>query len=237
MLLVELHEQDPYTARDTGETDPSKIAAILKSNCSEFIAAYKQSGKVLFRGVTELRGDNACIFASGMVRPDRRPIFMRQDYHELIAKALKEMGIKARRDNSLFCTGSKFIAKEWGTPYILFVENGWTGSVCRNIKHEYVWDYLNSALDDFEWQQGLSKDDVKEAVAKVQASKPITKVEMIKKLFTTAKLEEFSSATELAFVTKEEFDDVLITGKKYYVLKLGTKAHEVFEALGVEAEI
>ena len=91
----------------------------IEPNCSEVLKVYREVGKVYLRGEKGMpdifRG------ASRINRPAR-------DSNALIAQmfdnCLLDLGFDARRSNSIFATGSRSNASEFGNIYMIFPING-----------------------------------------------------------------------------------------------------------------
>jgi len=223
MKVIELLE-DSYSAKEHREKDPAAIAKLLEKECSTFVGAYRSTHKPIFRGIKELKG-KAVHFAEASIRPDRMPIFMPAKQHALINDAMMNLGLKAHRGNSIFCTTSRLTAEDWGDIYTIFPVDGWVGTIFQKVKYGYVFDEIHDQSDEILMKHENEPYDVKVAAM----------ADVLKRL----KPHSFSSQGDLEIVIREEYDDILITGKKYYALSMQLsgdptpESNEVFAALGI----
>jgi hypothetical protein len=208
---------------------PEKAAEIIKAQCKTFLGAYKKSnGIYLYRGITEVpmgdnqhSGDTSDIVAAN-IRPDRRPLYMRPEGHEMLTKAMDSLGLKANRKNSLFCTTSRKTASSWGEVYILFVKDGWTGTIFEKVKTGYVFKTASNICDAAMVNKNNNNADKIKYVA-----------DELKKL----KPKSLTTESELSALLKEKYEDVLITGSSFIALKYYYSDEEftatVFDLLGL----
>lgn len=226
MKIYELFE-DAYLAHEASTSDPNEIANILKKQCSTFVSAYRTAHKPIFRGIRELKGKSVH-FAQADIRPDRRPIFMPEKQHTLINDAMMELGLKAHRGNSIFCTTSRITAEDWGDIYTIFPVDGWTGTVFQKVKFGYVFDEIHDKSDSILLKHKVNVSfDYQKAVSEMA------------EVLSDLKPYSFSSQKDLVTVINESYDDILITGKKYYALSMQLngdptpESNEVFSILGI----
>lgn len=199
---MKLYEIVNNSVQSLDDMPPSEIAEIIKRECSEFVKAYtKTSGSYLYRGVKDAgRGGNYAIV--GSVRTDRKPVEMPPAFHELINASMIEMGLKAHRGNSIFCTTSAVTANDWGQPFLVFVADGWVGTIFQEQSHGYVYDDLYVAAEDITYRG----EDPSQAKASM--------IHELKKL----KPRSFRTSAGLQTVIRSLYKDILITGTKYYGL-------------------
>ena len=80
------------------------------------------------------------------IRQDRTAVQMTSHQHERLDKAFKELGLKATRKNGVFCSTSRTIAGEWGSStFIIFIKDGWSGTVFDKCKDTYAFYALKNA--------------------------------------------------------------------------------------------
>jgi hypothetical protein len=223
MKVIELFE-DAYYAKKMREKDPKIIAKILEKECSTFVNAYRSAHKVIFRGIKELSGD--VVFAEALIRPDRVPLFMPKNQHDIINEAMIKLGLKAHRGNSIFCTTYAATASDWGQEYAIFPVDGWVGTVFEKVKTGYVFDKIHDETYDI--VQDIHKD-----ITSHEDS-----VDRVVDLLSRLKPRSISNESGLVTVIKNEYDDILITGKKYYALAMNgydpkNEANDVFAILGI----
>lgn len=125
--------------------DIEKAAETLTKYCSEFINVYKETdGKFLYRGTSDAGGTKGNQIKS--IRKNRQPIDVSLRQHNLLEQYFKELGLKANRKNSIFCSTSKDIAADWGNDVkIIFVRDGWEGTAFKESKTEYAFYTLANA--------------------------------------------------------------------------------------------
>lgn len=177
------------------------IAQILQNECSIAVDAYARTHKVLYRGIKSV-GASAAPFISASIRTERQPLYLPLELHNAVNEAMLELGLKAHRGNSIFCTTRLSIAANWGQTYVVFPVDGWVGTVFDKVVDGYVVDEI---LDDAEWIMKSADDhDIKiqKLAAKLSELEPYS----------------FKSAEALQLILKERYVDILITGNKYYAL-------------------
>lgn len=104
-----------------------KIAAIIKTQCSEFVEAYRKTDQVLYRGLsTSHRGG---VF-KGRPPQDRAPKDSSKLASEMFDLVCQKLGIKALRSNSIFTSSDYTMAQTFkgtgtqGTIYVIIPVNG-----------------------------------------------------------------------------------------------------------------
>lgn len=223
MKVIELFE-DSYHAKEMSKKDPKAIANILEKECSTFVNAYRSTHEVIFRGIKELSGD--VIFAEALIRPDRVPLFMPKNQHDIINEAMIKLKLTAHRGNSIFCTAAASIASEWGQEYAIFPVDGWVGTVFEKVKTGYVFDEIHDQTHDI--VQDIHKDITSHEDG----------VERVVELLQRLKPRSISTQSGLETIIKNQYEDILITGKKYYALAMNmydpkNEANDVFAMLGI----
>jgi hypothetical protein len=106
-------------------------------------------------------------------------------------------GFPATRKNSIFCTTRKDVAEEWGEPYIVFVKDGWTGTIFDNQKNGYSFYNLRHA------------HDADEAELEFVDMKPV----------------KITTSADLAKAIDEKHFEMLIAGSGYYALNSAYWTH------------
>lgn len=201
MKVFELLEnvEGQFTTTELANFTPEDTAELLENECGDFVEAFRLSKTPLLRGVKEQNSYSNVIYAD--IRSDRKPLYMNTHSHALINQAMVELNLKAHRGNSIFCTANKDTANSWGMTFSIFVQDGWTGTVFQKVKYGYVFDYISNTADDLVYNDTL------------QDSERISK---IAEYLKTLKPHSFNTASELATVMNNAYDDILITGKRYY---------------------
>lgn len=98
-------------------------------NCRESVASFRNTNKFIYRGIK-----NKSDAVYGRSHDERRTRDSDQFYSDIFNQMLKEAGVKARRDNSIFCTSDKQQALNYGTSYIIFLRDGFDCSFSQNTK-------------------------------------------------------------------------------------------------------
>ena len=106
------------------------IVPIIKSRCSDYLPDIQSTG-FLYRGIKDAEHKNRLAFR-GHSRTNRYPKDSDPIAQELIDEAMLELGIAARRSNSVFCSGNDGQAKNYGALFLFFPCNGSTFSWSRH---------------------------------------------------------------------------------------------------------
>jgi hypothetical protein len=113
------------------------IINLIKTKCSDILHIYKITNKPLYRGIK--KAHHQMFIARS--REDRVPTDSHHGVSDIINASLKYVDIKARRDNSIFCTGDKDYADEFGSPYVIFPVNGFNYTWSRYYKDVILTPY------------------------------------------------------------------------------------------------
>lgn len=221
MKLSQLYEAVDSSIQPVAGT-PEEIALLLMTQCSEAVAAYAKTHKVLYRGIKSMTGvKTPAILAD--IKTERTPLYATPEIHNAINEAMLELGLKAHRGNSIFCTTRLSIASTWGQTYAVFPTDGWVGTVFDKVVDGYVIDEI---LDDVKW------------IMKSTDSRDI-KLERIAAKLAELEPYSFKSTNSLEFILKHGFADILITGNKYYGLLIDGESQKdnltdkIFDILGI----
>ena len=219
MKVHELFEKfDKYDIHDVTtlpkkkELDSAeKIAKVIRDNCGEMLTAYQKTNNVLYRGMSSYAP--AVMTA---IRQNRKPAEMPGAYHDVLHQLFLELGLKATRKNSIFCSCSLQIAEKWErSSYIIFVKDGWSGLVFEKTKTDYNYYAMRDIAHDYQ-DQRIEKP---EALAKIQKLKPL----------------EINNASALEEVLRKKYEDVLITGDSYLALSVeNSLTKKVLKLLKIE---
>lgn len=100
-------------------SEDKKLAATIAKECSNYLAAFKKTKRVLFRGMDEKK----MVFV-GRSWNNRRPKDSNPAAQIKYDNVLKSMGIKALRSNSIFTTSDyNHASKFGGSVYLIFPKN------------------------------------------------------------------------------------------------------------------
>jgi hypothetical protein len=136
-----------------------RIIDTLKAECSDSLDAMRSVGKFLYRGVKvgganvgsvwkprHLQGNSPTIFKSSS-RDNRRPMDTPNQIQNMIDGALREYGFTALRSNSIFCSGYKAAAINYGVPYLIFPVDGFDFTWSKRFVDLYS-DVVDSIMGD-----------------------------------------------------------------------------------------
>lgn len=118
------------------------LIKFIKENCSIFLDF--SDVRTLYRGI---KGENKGAIFLGNSRNDRRVKDSRPDIQLAVDTKLTELGFKALRSNSIYCTGSISTASVYGDIYAIFPIDG----------ADYLWSETRYDLAEaFGGQNGVS---------------------------------------------------------------------------------
>jgi hypothetical protein len=133
---MKLFELDPGERQGVPYHGMERIIDVLESECGDALQAVKSAHRFIYRGVKvggsnvgtfwkprHLQGSAPTIFKSSS-RENRKPMDTPGQIQNMIDGALEATGFKALRSNSIFCSGYKAAAINYGVPYIIFPING-----------------------------------------------------------------------------------------------------------------
>lgn len=102
----------------------------LNSDCSEALRIYRQTGEMLFRGVSNKKSlnpfsKNPEIFLSSP-RENRKPKDLSNNIQDIFDSYFKFFNFGALRSNSIFCTSDLSMAELYGKPYAIIPKDGFS---------------------------------------------------------------------------------------------------------------
>jgi hypothetical protein len=225
MRVAELFEEfDRYEIHDLEEPedkevekvdDIHKLAEKIRANCGRMLAAYKDSGKVLYRGV---KGGDANVIITG-IRPDRKPVQMGKDKHKALNKYFESRRLKVNRGNSIFVTARAKIANDWGETYAVFVKDGWTAQVYDKKRNTYSFYSLRNVAEmllDLAEKKKIAKHPGTDAGERQWALNSIEELPPhIDEQFDELGVREFTSSSDLTTVLRMGYYEALVVGDSY----------------------
>lgn len=185
-----------------------QLADIIETNCGQMLSVYRKTNKILWCRIHNVN-ESAVIMN---IRPDRLPVEMPLKAHYRLKKVFDYLGLKANRSNSIFCTTNMQTAGDWGKPFVIFVRDGWVGTVWQSLPDEYFFDEVyNSATDP------RFANDIPGLAERIKELQPLV-----------------VTPENLDGVLYEDFKDILITGTSYIGLRYGTEPYlNVIELLNL----
>jgi hypothetical protein len=204
MLIKEIISEDQYDPTELSGNAKELINRI-RTECGQMLSVYQKSNGVLWRGIS-----STGFALHTKIRPDRRPVEMQPEAHKKLEKAFTLLGLPANRTNSIFCSCNPDIAADWGKQYVIFVKDGWWGTVFDKVESGYFFDH-------FYYTAVLSTNTPEILAAEMQDLGP-----------------RIVYPKNLDYVLKKGFEDILITGDSYYAIRYGTDtAKKIFIELGI----
>ena len=119
-LRAEL-EKATSAAAATQAKEFGPLVQTIQKECSQALAAFKSTGKVLFRGVKTGKSNPPAYV--GRSWNERKTMTSVPEGQILFDYALQKMGISALRSNSIFTTSDSNQASEYGSLYIIIPKN------------------------------------------------------------------------------------------------------------------
>lgn len=126
----------------------------IYENCQQFL---KESEFIpAYRGMT-VPGDKHYAGFHEWRERTRRPKDIPYVVHDAVNYQLDELGFKARRDNSIFISGSKSIAVHYGPPYLIFPLDGYSYTWSPDVHDLYdLYPFAQLDLKHNAIQQALN---------------------------------------------------------------------------------
>lgn len=212
---------------DDFESSCQHLVDLLNKDYSKMVTSFRESKTVLLRGISQIGFDprkkaKGPIAWTMKIRKDRAPVEMPAKLHAILSDIFEQLELDATRSNSIFCTTQTHIARTWGRGAVVFVKDGWSGTVFEKFKEDYTFGELQNIADDT--KTSLRKlpyvDAIKQGCDKVKKLGPLA----------------FDSVNKLNMVLTDEYHDILITGEDYIALPLGNPTTtRVLELLDIKA--
>jgi hypothetical protein len=227
----------------------------IQKECSQSLAAFKSTGKVLFRGVRVGKSNPPAYV--GRSWNERRTMTSVPEGQKVFDYALQKLGISALRSNSIFTTSDSNQAEGYGKLYIIIPKNGFQFSwaihepdmVIDDVSILYKEDVIDKIIDNidalvekgkmpsdasgYEWQEVLQFDGYEESIKYLKDAKyPAAALKQI----ALDKLIDYTHIKNDIGPTNKNFDaalksgnEVLINGE-YYAFEM-TKFRDILSGL------
>lgn len=231
------------------------LVKTMAKECSQVIAAYRKADSVLVRGA---EGKPEAFV--GRSWNNREPKDSSAAAQKLYDMALKSMGFKSLRSNSIFTTSDLDFAGRYGETYYIFPKNGfafhWTPGnpdlVLDTIGDVLDIAYIEDIINDVDyWYEKKNKKslrwdyhspydaarEIDQFIAAINKLKyPKAKSITLKKLINYIYINDELEATNKDFVgAVESGHEVMIAGE-YYAISTESKLGEyILKALKIEA--
>ena len=209
---------------DSGITkinDIEKLAETIKHNCKDTLRAYQHSGDFLYRGIKNV-WDKVIITG---IRPDRRPVEMKPEFHEILHDAFLKLGLRATRKNAIFCTTNIDLADDWGNVYVIFPKDGWDVTVFTRVTTGYSFHEI-SALSGYR-------------IIRDESTTHEEKIDFLAKEIGGLNPQNIDDAKGLTHVLKIGYEDILLTGDSYIGVRIDngtTFVNDLFKLLEINHE-
>lgn len=202
--------------------------AIVKNDCSEILKIYSKintmnSENFLFRGINN---DNDFIL-SKQIRTDRKTIDTPRYVHNIVNKAITDLGFKSHRGNSIFCTNKEYIADSWGNAFIVFPKNGFDYLWFEKQPSTYMYDVWELDIDDTSHKVDeifINSGDFEDATDFAQKIKKNTK---LKNKYDVAHDKAMSKMVKNYKPMNKKLETCLMSEKKYDILVSGPPYHAI----------
>lgn len=171
-----------------------EIAKQIQSECRDFVAAYKEANKVLYRGIGDMQGRQDVLVVD-KIRTDRKPQATPEKNHEFISQALDELKLPTRK-NTIASSPRRQVAAEWGPTFVLFVKDGWTGLTFEKSDFDDLYVQSEVVLN--------KHGDIDAMKAAIQKMRPV----------------KITTAHELAKAIQENHHEIIFSGSKYFALNV-----------------
>lgn len=183
---------------DAATEQVSKLVDKIRTECSDYLDIFIKVNRFLYRG-TDSKDDAF----EGRSREERRPTDSSKKAQETFDKVAEQLGIEARRSNSIFTTSSLHVAENYGSDlYVIFPKNS------AKFSWSQKYDDLvlsSSALDEFRNKKVVPKIVQTEKSRVTQEIKDLQKD--LKKL-NDPKIDLMAESLREYFNTLSNIDDV-----------------------------
>lgn len=201
---------------------------IIERDCSEILKIYSKintinSENFLFRGINN---DNDFIL-NKQIRTDRQTIDTPSYVHNIVNKAITDLGFKSHRGNSIFCTNKKYIATRWGKVFIIFPKNGFDYLWFEKQNSTYMYDVWELDIDDTSHKVNeifINSGDFEDANDFAQKIKKNTK---LKNKYDIAHDKAMSKMVKNYKPMNRKLEICLMSENKYDILVSGPPYHAI----------
>jgi hypothetical protein len=118
-------------AEDVDNAKVDKLVALIQTQCSDVISAYKETGKFLYRGLSDIEEDQ-WIF-KGRPRKERET-HTDSGIVQIFNIGFAKAKFKANRTNTIACTSNLWWTEQFGDPFIVFPKDGFNFIWSPNVK-------------------------------------------------------------------------------------------------------
>jgi hypothetical protein len=243
---------------DATKTQAKSFAPLIQTiekECSQALAAYKKTGKVLLRGVKKGKTNTPAYV--GRSWNERKVLNSSPEGQKIFDYALQKMGISALRGNSIFTTSDSEQASSYGNLYIIIPKNGFQFSwalrepdmVIDDVSILYNNNIIDKIMDNidklveqgkmpsdasgYEWQEVLQFEGYEASIKYLSDARyPAAALKKISldKIINYQYIKNDISPTNKDFnAAVKSGNEVLINGE-YYAFEL-TKFKDILSAL------
>jgi len=238
------------------------LVQTIQKECSQTLAAFKSTGKVLFRGVRTGKSNPSAYV--GRSWNERRTMTSVPEGQKLFDYALQKMGISALRSNSIFTTSDSNQASGYGILYIIIPKNGFQFSwaihepdmvidevsvlfqesvidkIIDNIDALVEKGKMSSDASGYEWQEVLQFEGYEQSIKYLKDAKyPAVALKKI----TLDKLIDYPHIKNDIGPTNKNFNGALDSGNEilingeYYAFELNKFKDILSGLLGIKIAV
>jgi hypothetical protein len=233
------HKTDLLKGMKSEEEKYNFIIETLQKDCREVLLVYKdthRSKRLLWRG----EGTNAIMYKNTIWKK-RKPLFLNQNIHNASVSAFHKLGLKANRENSIFCAVPS-IAGDWGANmFAIFPVDGFSVTwFSKEVpdSQSYIYNYIDTT--PFRFAEEFTKDIEDKKKQEIQADKIADEIldsdKPDQEIFNNYvdwlamhldKLSPVNDKLKDALMQKQ-VKEYLITGTSYYGLNLDYYDYDSF---------
>lgn len=127
---------------EPSNSDKERSFSKFLSDCSESIAAMKQTNKILYRGIANPMNRAVLNTFIGRSRDKRETLDTPNEIQKIFDDVLRANNFIALRSNSIFCTSMRDFATGYGLVYLIFPINGF-----KYTYSPYIEDFTEFLAD------------------------------------------------------------------------------------------
>lgn len=233
------HKIDLLKGMKSEEEKHNFIIKTLQKDCREVLLVYKDTypnKRYLWRG----EGTTVQMYKNTIWKK-RKPLFLNQNIHDASVSAFHKLGLKANRENSIFCANAN-LASDWGAErFVIFPVDGfsvtWFSKEVPNSQ-SYIYNYIDTT--PFRFAEEFTKDIENKKKREIQVDNITDELldydEPDKEVFNNYvdwlaihldKLKPVNDKLKEALIQKH-VKEYLVTGTSYYGLNFEWLEHDPF---------
>lgn len=208
-------------------TDDNKTyIKLIEQNCGQILSVIKDTKRYLYRGMRDLHQDTVAFKSN--IRPNRWPSDTRLWQHIIISRAMRKLGYKATRDNSLFAISRWTHSSFYGSVFLIFPCDG------------FNYTFSKSHSDGFGWTGKiangvLSRSQEADSLMTLHSSESLTKLsdQLLEDQNILNYFNKRFDQVPLAHDTQIDYamrhgNELMIANSQYYAFKMTPECNEMF---------